>query len=148
MSLKDRLMADLKQAMRAKDSVRRGTIRMIRSAVKYVEIDLQREATDEEIVEIIGREVKHRKEAIDLFRQGNRDDLVKERQAEIAILEEYLPEQLSEQGIETVLREIVADLDVQSPDQLGPVMREAMQRLKGRADGALVNQIAREILSE
>lgn len=141
-------MEDLKEAMRAKDSLRRGTIRMIRSAIKYVEIDLQREATDEEIVEIIGREVKRRKEAIDLFRQGNREDLVKERQAEIAILEEYLPEQLSEQEIETVLREIVADLDVQGPDQLGPVMREAMQRLKGRADGALVNRMAREILSE
>ncbi len=141
-------MADLKEAMRNKDKMRRSTIRMIRSAINYVEIDLQREATNEEIIEVISREVKQRKEAIELFREGNRDDLVKERKAEIEILEEYLPEQLSEEEIVTTLQEIIEDLDAQGPQQLGPVMGRAMQELKGRADGALVNRLARELLSK
>ena len=147
MSLKERLMADLKQAMRDRDAVRRASIRMVRAAVKNAEIDWQREATDDEVVALIAQEVKRRKEAIEMFRQGRRDDLVAEEQAEMAVLCSYLPEQMSPDEIEETVRQIIADLGATNMKQLGTVMRQAMSQLKGKADGRLVNQIAREILS-
>ena len=147
MSLKERLMDDLKQAMRDKDALRRETIRMVRSAVRYAEIEWQREATDEEIISLIQREVKRRQEALEMFRKGGRQDLVTTEEAALKILQEYLPRQLDEQEIRRVVERIVSELGASGPSQLGPVMRKAMAELRGRADGRLVNQIAREILS-
>ncbi len=147
MSLKERLMDDLKQAMRDKDALRRETIRMVRSAVRYAEIEWQREATDEEIISLIQREVKRRQEALEMFRKGGRQDLVTTEEAALKILQEYLPRQLDEQEIRQVVERIVSELGASGPSQLGPVMRKAMAELRGRADGRLVNQIAREILS-
>ena len=147
MSLQERLMEDLKDAMRAQDVVRRGTIRMVRAAIKNAEIEWQREANDEEVLQIIAREIKHREEAIVLFRQGHRQDLVDNEEAEIAVLKGYLPEQLGRDEIAGVVRQIIAEQGATSLSQLGPVMREAMSQLKGKADGRLVNQIVRELLA-
>ncbi|MBC7237806.1 MAG: GatB/YqeY domain-containing protein [Chloroflexi bacterium] len=147
MDLKERLMEDMKQAMRSHDDLRRDTIRLVRAAIKNAEIDMQREADDAKVMELIAREIRQRVEAIELFRQGRRDDLVAKAQAEIAVLEAYLPRQLSEEEIRTELRRIVAEQGATGLGALGSVMRQAMAELKGKADGRLVNQIAREILS-
>ena len=147
MNLKERLMADLREAMRSRDVPRRGTIRLVRSAIKNAEIEWQRDATDEQILEIIAREAKRRIEAIEAFRQGGREDLVAMEQAELAILEQYLPEQLSQEEIKRVVQQVITELGASGMGQMGPVMRQAMAQLKGKADGRLVNQVAREILS-
>ena len=147
MTLKDRLMADMKTAMRQGDTVRRDTIRMTRAAIKNIEIDLQREATDEDVVEVILRQVKRRNEAAEMFRQGGREELAAAEEAQAEILQEYLPEQLTAEEIREVVQEIVDEMGATSMQQMGPVMGKAMSRLKGKADGHLVNEIARDILS-
>ncbi len=147
MSLQDRLMAEMQNAMRAGDVVRRDTIRLLRAAIRNREIELQRDATDEDVLEVIARQVKQRNESIALFHQGGREDLVAAEEAQKAILEEYLPRQLAQSEIEQVVREIVAELRATDMRQMGAVMREAMSRLKGQADGSLVNEVVREILS-
>jgi uncharacterized protein len=147
MGLQQQLLTDMQNAMRGGDVVRRDTIRMVRAAIRNTEIELQREATDEDVLQIISRQVKQRNESIEMFRQGGREDLVAEEEAQKAVLEEYLPDQLSEQEIEEVLREIVTELGANDMRQMGAVMRAAMQRLQGRADGSVVNRIVRDILS-
>jgi uncharacterized protein len=148
MSLQDRLMADMQDAMRAGDTVRRDTLRLLRAAIRNREIELQRDATDEDVVEVISRQVKQRSESIEMFRQGGRQDLVDAEEAQKAILEEYLPQQLTQAEITAAVQEIVAEMGAADMRQMGAVMREAMSRLKGRADGRLVNQVVREILSQ
>ncbi|MBN1400223.1 MAG: GatB/YqeY domain-containing protein [Anaerolineae bacterium] len=148
MSLQDRLMDDLKEAMRSKDVARREAIRMVRAAVQNAEIEWQRKASDEDVQALIAREVRRRTEALEMFRQGGRADLVAEEEAGIAVLESYLPEQLSQDDIETVVRQVIAQVGATSMGQMGAVMREAMAQLKGQADGRLVNQIVRELLSQ
>ncbi len=147
MSLAERLLADLKEAMRAQDVVTRDTLRMARSAIQYAEIEQQRPATDEEVEAILRREIKRRNEAVILFRQGKREDLAAADEAQIQVLERYLPKQLSHDEVAAVLREIADEQGLTSPSQLGQLMRLAMPRLKGQADGSMVNQVAREILS-
>jgi uncharacterized protein YqeY len=148
MSLQDRLVNDLKEAMRSKDVARREAIRMVRAAIQNAEIEWQRKATDEEVQALIAREVRRRTEALEMFRQGGRADLVAEEEAGIAVLEAYLPAQLSRDDIETVVRQVIAQVGATSMSQMGTVMREAMAQLKGQADGRLVNQIVRELLSQ
>lgn len=147
MSLKERLMSDLKDAMREGDQIRKDAIRMVRAAVKNKEIELQQEISDEKVIEIISQEVKRRKEAIEMFEKGGRDDLVEREKAQLEILLAYMPEQMSREEIKEVVQEIVEDMNATSIRQLGPVMGRAMEELKGRAEGNVVNEVAREILS-
>ena len=147
MDLKERLMEDLKEALRSKDVQRKETIRMVRAAVRNAEIDAQRDATDVEILEIISHEVKRRNEAIDWFRKASRLDLLAVEEEQLKVLRGYLPRQLSKAEIEGAVRSVVTEMGATGMKQLGPVMREAMARLRGKADGRLVNEIAREILS-
>ena len=148
MNLKERLMADLKDAMREKDTHRRDAIRMVRAAITNKEIDLQREVTDAEVQQLISQEVKRREEALVMFRQAGREDLVTKEETELGILKGYLPEQLSREEIERVVQGIVAELGARDRSQTGPVMRRAMEELRGRADGRLVNEVVRETLSK
>ena len=147
MSLTERLMADLKDAMRAQDTVTRDTIRMARSTIQYAAIELQREPTEQEALDLLLREVKRRKESIEFFKQGKREDLVAAEEAEIQVLERYLPKQLSRDEIVVAVKEIAAELGITSLAQMGPLMREAMARLKGEVDGKVVSEVARELLS-
>ncbi|MFP3895511.1 MAG: GatB/YqeY domain-containing protein [Anaerolineales bacterium] len=147
MSLKERLMSDLKDAMREGDQIRKDAIRMVRAAVKNKEIELQQEISDEKVIEIISQEVKRRKEAIEMFEKGGRDDLVEREKAQLEILLAYMPEQMSREEVKEVVQEIVEDMNATSIRQLGPVMGRAMEELKGRAEGNVVNEVAREILS-
>lgn len=147
MTLKDRLMDDLRQAMRAQDTLRRDLIRFTRAAIQNAEIEWQHEASDAEVLQVLAREVKRRQESIALFRQGRRQDLVDREESELAVLQTYLPEQMSEGQVRQTVQQVIAELGAHGQAQLGAVMKLAMARIKGEADGRAVNQIARELLS-
>lgn len=147
MNLQRKLLEDLQRAIRTKDVQRRSTLRLIRSAVKNAEIEEGRALDDEEILEVIIREAKRRREAIGEYRKAGRQDLVEREQAQLGVIEEYLPRQLSREEVELLAREAIAELGVQDLSQIGIVMRDLIPRLKGRADGRLVNEVVREILA-
>jgi len=146
MTLADRLQEDLHRALRAGDSLRVSTIRLARAAIHNASIERGRALTDAEIEEIITREMKRRREAIAAFGQGGRDDLVQKETLELAILSEYLPPQLSEADLRAIVAEAVAQVSAAGPQDMGRVMGAVMPKVKGRADGGLVNRLVREAL--
>ena len=149
MSLKDRLVEDMKAAMKAKEEgkVRLSVIRMARAAIKNAEIDKKQEFNDNQVIEILARELKMRRDSIEEFSKANRMDLVSGLKEEVTILMEYLPQQLSEEEIRSIVKEIIAETGAQDIKDLGKVMGSITPRTKGRADGKLVNQIVRELLN-
>ncbi|WP_456436808.1 GatB/YqeY domain-containing protein [Desulfurobacterium sp.] len=147
MGLKERLIKDMKEAMKARDKVKLSTIRMINSLIKNAEIDKRGELTDEEIVSLLQKYAKQRRESIELYEKGGRRDLVEKEKAELAIVESYLPEQMSEDEIRRIVEEAIAGTGASSPKDLGKVMKVVMPKVKGKADGSVVNRIARELLS-
>ncbi len=146
MSLKQRLTDELKSAMKNKDQLRKNTITMIRADIKQVEVDKRIELDDEGIIDIISKQAKQRKDSIEEFRKGNREDLAEQAAQELQVLMEYLPEQLSEEEVETIVKEVISDIGATSMKDMGKIMAAAMPKLKGRADGKIVNQIVRRIL--
>ena len=148
MSLKEKLTADMKEAMKAREEGRQrlGVIRLVRGAMRQQEIDGQRELDDEAVLSVISKEVKQRRDAIEEFQKGGRDDLVRQNEAEIAILMEYLPQQMTEDEVRSAVQEAIAATGASTPKDMGKVMKELMLKVKGRADGKLVNQIVRERL--
>ncbi|SKC79614.1 GatB/YqeY domain-containing protein [Maledivibacter halophilus] len=146
MSLKDKLMQDLKSAMKNKDKIRKSVITLIRSDIKQYEVDNRTEIDDEGIIEIIARQLKQRKDALEEFQKGNRQDLVDESQKEIEILLTYLPKQLTEDEIREVVKATIDELGVQGPKEMGKVMGVLMPKLKGKADGKLVSKTVKELL--
>lgn len=148
MTLKDQLMEDLKDAMRSGDELRRETIRMARAAVKNAEIKRLGELDDAGVQEVLRKEIKQRRESAEEYSKGNRSDLADKELAEVAILEKYLPTQMSEQEIEAEVRAIVAEVGATGPKDMNKVMPTAMSRLRGRADGRTINQTVSRILSE
>jgi len=149
MSIEERLMADLKAAMKAGPSAerRKSTIRMVRSAIHNAQIDLGRPPTEAEVEELLRRQVKQRRDSIDAFRAGGREDLAAGEQAEIAVIEQYLPQPMSAEEVTAVAREVIAATGAQSLADLGQVMPVIMARLKGQAEGRTINQIVRQLLS-
>jgi len=148
MNLQERLLANLQDAMRNRDERRKAAIRMVRAAVKNAEIDVQHALSDQEVQDVIAKEVKRRVEALELFRKAGREDLVTKEESELQILNSYLPKQLSREEVEQIVRRIAAEVGATGPAQLGVVMRQAVAQLKGQADGRLINEVARTILSE
>lgn len=148
MSLKEKLTADMKEAMKAREEGRQrlGVIRLVRGAIRQQEIDGQRELDDEAVLSVISKEVKQRRDAIEEFQKGGRDDLVRQNESEIAILMEYLPQQMTEDEVRSAVQEAIAATGASTPKDMGKVMKELMLKVKGRADGKLVNQIVRERL--
>lgn len=146
MSLKDKLMEDLKVAMRDKDKVRKDTITLVRAAIKQREVDERTELDDAAIEAIIAKQVKERKGAIEEFKKGERQDLIDAAEAEIHILLDYLPEQLSEEELLAIVREVVQEEGITSKREIGRLMKAVMPKVQGRADGKRVNQIALTIL--
>ncbi|HZW82871.1 MAG TPA: GatB/YqeY domain-containing protein [Candidatus Deferrimicrobium sp.] len=146
--LKDRLVEDMKVAMKAKEEgkLRLSVIRLARAAIKNAEIDKKTEFTDAEVIEILAREVKMRRDAILEFEKANRPDTVDTLNQEISILMDYLPQQLSEEEIRQMAQEIITQAGAQGLKDLGKVMGAITPKTKGRADGKLVNQIVRELL--
>lgn len=147
MTLKEKILSDLKEAMKSKDELRLKVLRAIKTAIGYFEVEGEkREATDEDVQKLILKEMKKRQEAMEEYRKAGREDLAESEEAELRILEEYAPKMKSKEEIEAVVREIVAELNATQKD-FGKVMKEAMNRLKGSADGKLVNEVVKELLS-
>jgi uncharacterized protein YqeY len=146
MTIKDQLNADLKEAMKAGDKVRVETLRMLRSAIRYAEIEAMAEFGDQEILGVVSKQAKQRRDAMAEFEKARRADLVEKEAAELKILEDYLPAQLSEEQIREKVRAVIRELNVTDAKGMGLVMKQAMAELKGLADGKIVNQIVRELL--
>ncbi|HOJ10466.1 MAG TPA: GatB/YqeY domain-containing protein [Clostridiales bacterium] len=146
MSLKEQLLNDLKTAMKEKDTVRKDSVQMVRSAVLQVEKDKKVTLDDDGIIDIIAKEIKQRKDVLPDYEKSGRQDLVDRQLREIEILSQYMPQQLSEQELETIVRETVRELGANSVRELGKVMQAVMPKVRGKADGKLVNQIAKKVL--
>jgi len=170
MSLKDQLMQDLKEAMKAGEDTRKTTIRLLRAAISAAEIekrsafieaqraegvdlesltlnDDQFALTDEETLAVLQKQAKQRRDSIAEYKKAGRDDLVTAEQAELTVIESYLPRQMTREEIEVVVREAADELDVSDMSGMGPLMKHSMAETKGKADGRLVNEVVREVLS-
>lgn len=150
MSLKEQLTEDMKQAMKAKEEgkLRLSVIRMVRAAIKNVEINEKRELSDDDVLTIIAKEVKMRNDSMDEFKKANRQDLVDQLEQEIAVLMPYLPQQLTESEIRDLVSEAVVASGATTSKDMGKVMALLMPKVKGRADGKLVNTVVREALNQ
>ena len=148
MTLRDRLTEDMKQAMRDKEAgkLRLSVIRMVRSAAKYLEIDRKKELDEAELIDVVAKEVKMRNDSLEEFRKANRPDALATLEKEIAILMEYLPEQMSEAEVRELVKQAVVEAQAVSPKEMGKVMAILMPKVKGRADGKLVNSLVKEML--
>jgi hypothetical protein len=146
-SLKQKLSDDLKQAMRSGDVVKRSVLRLLLSDIHNTEIARQKELDDGDILGVIGKEVKQRRESIEAFKQGGRQDLVDKETAELAILETYMPEQMSREQIVEAARKVIAELGAAGPGDKGKVMPKLIAQLKGKAEGREINEVVGELLS-
>lgn len=146
MNLSERLNEDMKQAMKSQDKFKLSTIRMVRATMKNLEIDLKRTLNDNEVLDILSREIKQRKDALQEFEKAGRDDLAEKVKAEAEILAEYLPEQLSEEEIKVIVQQTIQETGASSKADIGKVMSALMPKVKGRADGKLVNQAVQQLL--
>jgi uncharacterized protein YqeY len=140
---KDRLQREIREALKGGQKVRLGALRMLAASVKNREVELGHELSDEELVEVAGREVKRRKEAAEAFEGGGRPELAEKEREEQAVLESYLPAQLSEDEVNALIEEAVATTGASGPGDLGKVMGYVMGKAKGRVEGGTVNRLVR-----
>ncbi len=147
MSLKEKLLSNMKEAMKARDSVKLGTVRSVISAVKNQEIDLKKELSEEEILTIVSREVKKRKEAAVLYEKGNRPELKDKEIQEMKILQTYLPEQVSEKDLRRRIQEVIAETGAEGMKDFGKIMKTLVPEFKGKADNSLIKELANEYLN-
>ncbi|BEK52730.1 GatB/YqeY domain-containing protein [Campylobacter coli] len=147
MNLKEQILNDIKEAMKQKDDFKRDTLRTLNAAFKQVEVDERIELSDERILKIIASEIKKRKDAIELYSKGGREDLAQKEQKEIALFESYLPQQLSDEELQAALKEMNANLGVSSLKDQGLVMKEAKAKFGARVDGKRLNVTLRELLN-
>lgn len=147
MTIKEQLMADFKEAMKAKDDIAKNTISFARAAIKQYEVDNREELSDEGIVAVLAKQVKMRKDALADFEKAGRTDLAESYKAEIEILNKYLPEQLSEEKVMEVVKATALDLGIEGGKQnMGKLMGPVMAKVKGQADGNLVKKVVMEFL--
>ncbi len=147
-NLKEKLEADLWQSMKDRDNVRRSTLRLLLAAVKNAEIAKRGSLDNPDILGVVAKEIKQRNESIEAFKLGARPDLVAREEAELAILKEYLPRQLSRDEIIAEARQVIGEAGAQGPRDKGKVMPIIMARLKGKADGREINEIVTGLLTE
>ena len=146
MSLKERLLEDMKVAMRDKDVIKKNTVQMARSAVLQVEKDSRITLDDDGILDVIVKEVKKRRDSLPEFEKSGRQELIDNLKTEIEVLMQYLPKQLTEEELEVIVRQAVQDTGASSAKDMGKIMQEVMPKVKGRADGRIINQIVKKIL--
>ena len=146
-NLKEKLEADLRQAMKDRDNVKRSVLRLLLAAIKNAEIAKRGSLDNPDILGIVAREVKQRNESIEAFKQGDRQDLVAREEAEMTILKEYLPRQLSREEVIVEARQVIEEVGAQGPRDKGKVMSRIMAQLKGKADGREINEIVTELLN-
>jgi len=146
--LKQKLTDDLKQAMRSGDKVRRMIIRLVLATIQNTEIAKQSGLGDGDILGVIAKEARRHQESIDAFKQGNRQDLVAQEEAELAVLNEYLPQQVTREEIIAEARRVIKETGAQGPADKGKVMPKLIAQLKGRADGREINAVVTELLNQ
>jgi hypothetical protein len=147
MSLLARLEDDLKEAMRAKDAGRRDALRLILNALRSAEKELQRPLHDDEELQVLQRERKRRVEAAEAFRAGGREEQAQAEELELEVLQEFMPEQLSEEDLEDIVDDVIAEVGATSMSHFGRVMADVMPQVSGRVDGSVVSQLVREKLA-
>jgi uncharacterized protein YqeY len=147
MSMKEQLNQSLKEAIRAKDEVRKRTIRMALATIKNAEIEQQAELDEPAILGILQKEVGKRQETIEDAQRAGREDMIASQEAEIEILEEFLPKPLTQDELEDLVQEVIEEVGASSPREMGQVMKNLMPRIRGRADGQEASQIVRRLLS-
>jgi len=147
MALKDRVQEALKIAVKRQQRVEVSTLRLLLSEIKYAEIAQQKPADDNKVLDVIAREVKRRRESIEAFKKGNREDLVAQEEAELAVLLSYLPRQMNRDEITAAARQVIEALGASAPADKGKVMAQLMPQVKGKADGGQVSEIVSELLS-
>jgi len=147
MSLKEKLRSNMKEAMKSKDSVKLGTVRSVISAVKNQEINLKKDLSEEEILTIVSREVKKRKEAAVLYEKGNRPELKDKEIQEMKILQTYLPEQVSEKDLRRRIQEVIDETGAEGMKDFGKIMKTLVPEFKGKADNGLIKELANEYLN-
>ncbi len=146
--LKQKLMDDLKQALKGGDKVRSSVIRLVMAAIKNAEIARQATSSDADILGVIAKQVRQRQESIEAFKLGNRQDLVAQEEAEMAVLNEYLPRQMPREEIIAEARRVIAEAGAVGLSDKGKVMSQLIAQLKGRADGREINAVVTELLSQ
>lgn len=146
MSLTEQLVSDMKTALKDKNKEKLSVIRMVRAAIKKIEIDKKASLNDEEVLEVFIREVKQRRDAIAEFKKADRNDLVLKEQGELAVLETYLPEQLSEDELRLIVQDTIEQTGASSKKEMGKVMGALKPKVRGKADGKLVSRLVQEYL--
>ena len=147
MALKEQLDADMKSAMRDKDALKLSTVRMLKSAIKYREIELMKPLDDAGVLGVISSEIKRRRDSVEQYRAGNRQDLVEKEEAEIRILQGWLPAQLSPDELKALIEEAVKKVGAQGPKDMGAVMKEVQPKVQGRAEGKTVSELVKARLA-
>jgi uncharacterized protein YqeY len=146
MSLKEQLLEELKNAMKEKDSVKKNTVQMARAAILQVEKDNRITLDDDGIIDVIAKEVKKRRDVLPDYEKSGRQDLIDSLKAEIDVLLQYLPQQLSEEELEAIVRKAVQDTGAASAKDMGRIMQAVMPQVKGRADGKMINAMVKKII--
>ena len=144
--LKEKLMEDLKDAMKNKNEIKKNTVQMVRAAILQIEKDKGIQVEDDRILEIIAKEVKSKRDALKDFEKAERQDLIDQTNQEIAVLQEYLPKQLSREEIKVELEKIIAEVGATSMKDMGAIMKEAKAKMGASADGKTINEVAKEIM--
>jgi len=147
MALIDDIREDLKQAMLGKDKLRTSTLRLVLAAATNKEIEKGEFLTDEEMLSVLSSEAKKRRESVVEYKKGNREDLAEKEEAEIEILKKYLPEQLTEEDLQNLVKEAIAQTEAQDPKDMGKVMQALMPKVKGRVDGRAVSDLVKKFLT-
>lgn len=144
--LKEKLMEDLKESMKTKDTVRKNAVQMVRASILQIEKDKGIEVEDEKIIDIIAKEVKTKKDALKDFEKAERQDLIDLTNREIEILQEYLPKQLSRDEVKAEVQKIISEIGATSMKDMGAIMKEAKAKMGASAEGKTINEVAKEIL--
>ena len=147
MSLKEQIKADIKEAMRAKDTAKRDTLRNLSAAIKQIEVDERKELNDCDVEAILTKYVKQRKDALTQFIEAGRDDLVAKERAELQVVKSYLPEPLSDKELEVKVKEIISEIGATSMKDMGKIMSAIKKKVGSRADGSKINRLVKEIFS-
>jgi uncharacterized protein YqeY len=147
MSLKEQIKADIKAAMRAKETAKRDTLRNLSAAIKQIEVDERKELSDAEVEAVLTKYAKQREDALTQFKEAGRDDLVAKEEAELALVRSYLPEPLSDEELKSAVESLIEKLGATSMKDMGKIMGAVKKEYGSRADGGKVNKIVKEILS-
>lgn len=146
LSLEEVIFNDMKKALKGNEKLKLSTLRMIRAAIKNAEISKKDKLTEDEVVGIVANNLKKLEESLDIFTKGQRPELADKAKKEIEIVKKYLPEQLSEEEVEKIVKETIIKLEFKGLQDIGPAMKEIMPQLKGKADGKIVNKMVRDLL--